>query len=103
MHMPVVSQELYYEFLRKVAAIRYRMHSISVRKKQGDKASESVLKRFTAAIEDSGAPSHLELLLPRRMKELTLFIARDPREITEVVLLEIFWSTKLFGQQVPIF
>jgi hypothetical protein len=101
-NMPIVSQELYYEFLRKVAAIRYRMHSISVRKKQGDEASDSVLKRFTAAIESSGVPGHLESLLPQKMKELTVLISRDPREITEPVLLDCFRSAKLFvgGNQV---
>jgi hypothetical protein len=95
-HMPIVAQELFYEYLRKVAAIRFRCHSIAVRQKEGEKASESVLKRFTAAIEGSAVPSHMELLFPGKMKAITAFIAKDPREITDAALLECFWSTKLF-------
>jgi hypothetical protein len=97
-HLPVVPQELYYEFLRKVHAVRLRMHSITVRQKEGHKASQSVLKRFTAAIEDSAVPANLELVLPGKMKAITSFIARDPREITQESLIQCFWSAKLFPQ-----
>jgi hypothetical protein len=100
MHMPVVAQELFFEYHRKVESIRKYMHSVNDRQKQGEKASETVLKHFTNAIEETSVPAQVELLLPGRMKSITNFISKDPREVTEPALLDGFWSTKLFrGRQ----
>jgi hypothetical protein len=94
--MPVLPQELFFTYLRRVEQLRFHLASIRVRTEDGDRLADSVLRIFGQKIQDTAVPEHLEHYLPNKRDRVIKFLCCDAREVTKQQLLSCFWSSHLF-------
>lgn len=96
MSMPVLQQETYFEFLKRVEHLRYHLAKVKERQNSAVKKAESVLKMFGVKLEDTTVPRAMEQMFANKRERMTSMLAKDPRHLSSSVVMDVFWSPFLF-------